>query len=200
MDEAQELKLARGLREGKIDAWQTFYDAFAERVWCSVARCLGPQTADVADVVQEAMMAAARSAASYDPAKGSLWFWLLGIARRHVALHFRTEERQQRLRQAGAWLAASNGRFERWLGGHEESPTAGLEAAELAELVQAALGEIPDDYGLLLTARYLDGVSVEQIAEHERSTPSAVRSKLARARAAFRDVFTRQAHPQRWVG
>src|SRR5438132_6385538 len=114
MDEAQELNLARGLREGKVDAWRAFYDAFAERVWCSGARWLGPQAADVADVVQETMIAAARSAAGYDPARGSPWFWLLGIARRHVALHFRKEERQQRLRRAGDWLAASNGRLERW--------------------------------------------------------------------------------------
>jgi RNA polymerase sigma-70 factor (ECF subfamily) len=200
MDEAQERDLARGLREGNVDAWRAFYDAFAQRVWCGVARSLGPRTADIADAVQETMMAAARSAASYDPGKGSLWLWLWGIARRHVALHFRKEERQQRLRQAGNWLAASNGRFERWFLGQEESPAAALEAAELAEIIRAALTEIPTDYGMLLTTRYLDDVSVEEIAQHERSTPTAVRSKLARARAALREVLTRQAHPQRWVG
>ena len=80
LDETQERAMAQGLREGKAEAWQALYDAYAERVWRGVARLLGPRSADVADVVQETMMAAARSAASFDSARGSLWQWLWGIA------------------------------------------------------------------------------------------------------------------------
>src|SRR5262249_48320365 len=101
MDEQQEREVALGLREGKTDAWRTLYEAYAERVWRSVARLLGPRSADVADVVQETFLAAARSAVTYDAGRGSLWFWLWGIARRHVALHYRKQERQDRLKTAG---------------------------------------------------------------------------------------------------
>src|SRR4249920_1732300 len=76
LDEQHERRLARGLRDGKIDAWQALYDAFAERVWRGVARLLGGNGADVADVVQETMLAAAKSALSFDPERGSLWLWL----------------------------------------------------------------------------------------------------------------------------
>src|SRR5437016_1418205 len=92
LDEQQERLLAQGLRAGKIEAWQALYDAYAERVWRAAARLLGPDCTDVADVVQETMMAAARSAAAFDPKRGSLWVWLSGIARNHVALHFRKQE------------------------------------------------------------------------------------------------------------
>src|SRR6187549_239554 len=119
MDEQTAREVARGLRDGRPEAWRTLYDAFAERVWRSVARLLGPNAADVADVVQETMLAAARSAATFDPGRGALWLWLWGIARRQVALHFRKQQRHDRLRQAGAWLAASNGRLLRWLDGPE---------------------------------------------------------------------------------
>src|SRR5437868_1868834 len=107
LDEQQERLLAQGLRDGKTDAWQTLYDAYAERVWRGVARLLGPCAADVADVVQEAMMSAVRCAASFDPERGPLWPWLWGIARNQVALHFRKRDRRQRL--TDAWLPASNG-------------------------------------------------------------------------------------------
>src|SRR5262245_60972344 len=100
MDETQEREVARGLREGDADAWRLLYDAYAERVWRAVARLMGAESADVADVVQETFLAAARSATAYDPWRGSLWLWLWGIARHHVALHYRKEKRHERLRAA----------------------------------------------------------------------------------------------------
>jgi len=69
LDEQHERRIAHGLRDGKTDAWQALYDAYAERVWRGVARLLGPHSTDVADVVQETMMAAARSAATFDAAR-----------------------------------------------------------------------------------------------------------------------------------
>src|SRR3954452_14671579 len=123
LDDHHELRIAQGLREGKADAWQALYDAYAERVWRGVARLLGPRSADVADVVQETMLAAARSARTFDPAKGALWPWLWGIARLQVALHYRKQERHDRLKHAGDWLAASQGRLARWLDGTDAAPT-----------------------------------------------------------------------------
>ncbi len=187
LDAKDELLIARGLRAGKADAWQALYDAHAERVWRGVARLLGPQSSDVADVVQETMMAAARSAATFDPARGSLWQWLWGIAHNHVVLHWRKQERQNRLTRAVAGLAESNGQF-------LESRPEALVAAERATLVRAALTELPADYGMLLTAHYLDGETVALIAVRERSSETAVRSKLARARQAFREAYGKYIH------
>ena len=53
MHEEQQTEIARGLRAGRPDAWQALYDAYCERVWRSVARLVGPGSADVADIVQE---------------------------------------------------------------------------------------------------------------------------------------------------
>jgi RNA polymerase sigma-70 factor (ECF subfamily) len=61
--------------------------------------------------------------------------------------------------------------------------------SEQASVVRAVLLELPDEYALLLSAKYFDEVSVEQLASDTRSSEVAVRSKLARARRAFRTVF-----------
>jgi RNA polymerase sigma-70 factor (ECF subfamily) len=161
------------------------YDAYAVRVWRSVARLMGPRAADVADVVQDTFMAAARSARTYDPARGTLWVWVWGIARVHVALHYRKLDRLHRMWER----LAANGSLARHLDGQADA----LAAGELAALVRATLTELPADYEMLLTAKYLDGESVEAIAERERTTDGAVRSKLARARQAFREAFVRHA-------
>jgi RNA polymerase sigma-70 factor (ECF subfamily) len=192
MDDRQEEAVARGLRQGNVEAWRALYEAYAEQVWRAVARLLGPDSTDVADVVQETFLAAARSAAAYDPERGSLWMWLWGIARNRVALHHRQQGRRDRLRRAADWLASCNGTLFRSLRGQEDAlPEDALASAEVATLVRATLTELPEDYGLLLTAKYLDGLPVEDIARRTRSTSAAVRSKLARARQAFREAFER---------
>jgi RNA polymerase sigma-70 factor (ECF subfamily) len=71
----------------------------------------------------------------------------------------------------------------------EADPCELLLVAEQAELVRAVLLELPDEYALLLSAKYFDDVSVEQLAAESRSSEVAVRSKLARARRAFRIVL-----------
>jgi RNA polymerase sigma-70 factor (ECF subfamily) len=192
MDVQQERAIAQGLRDGKADAWRSLYDAYAERVWRCCARLIGGNAADVADVVQETFLAAARSAGTYDPNRGPLWVWLWGIARRHVALHFRKQQRRDRLHQAEVWLAGRNGEL---FADRAAAPAELLESAELATLVRATLTELPADYESLLTAKYLDGDSVETIATQEQSTSTAVRSKLARARQAFREAFERYTAP-----
>jgi RNA polymerase sigma-70 factor (ECF subfamily) len=196
MNSLPEPQIARGLREGRADAWQAFYDAYAERLWLWVARQVGPQTADVADVVQETLMAAARSTASFNPELGTPWSWLVGIGRNHIALHFRKQERRRRLTQAAHCLHTANGQALEWLEGREPAPAALLATSEMATLVRATLADLPADYGTLLAARYLDDTPVDELADREQCTTVALRSKLARARRAFRDAFKRMAEDQ----
>jgi RNA polymerase sigma-70 factor (ECF subfamily) len=193
LDDQQEQEVARALQEGKTEAWQMLYEAYAKRVWHSVARRMGQGSADVADVVQETFLAAARSVRTYDSARGSLWLWLSGIARNHVALHYRQCRRHERLKHAGDRPGLDNRHVVRWLEHGQEAPPDALAAAELAELVRSTLTELPLDYETLLTAKYLDGIPVEQIARHQNCSPTAVRSKLARARRAFRRAFEKTA-------
>src|SRR5262249_45952514 len=106
---------------------------------------------------------------------------------------YRKEKRHDRLRSAGDWLATRNGQVLRCLQGEDPAPPELVAAAELATLVRATLTELPDEYENLLTARYLDGITVDDIASREHSTTVAVRSRLARARQAFRQLLLRYA-------
>ena len=57
MDDQQERDVALGLRQGRVEAWRALYEAYAEQVWRAVARLLGPDSTDVADVVQACCLA-----------------------------------------------------------------------------------------------------------------------------------------------
>lgn len=181
-------RLAAGLRQGRPEAWQQLYDAHAERVWRLAARLLGPSHRQaLRDVLQDVFLAAARNAATYDPAKGTPWAWLCGILRRQVALrHRRAAARADHLRR---WWQGLDGHARAFLAGTRDAPPEVLASKELAEAVRRTLAALPPDYQALLTRRYMDGESPGEIARGDRSSSDAVRAKLLRARRAFRDRF-----------
>ena len=73
--------------------------------------------------------------------------------------------------------------------GATDMPPDVLQSQELAALVRRALSELPPEYQSLLLAKYVDNQQVGHIAEQMACSEVAVRSKLARARKAFRKAF-----------
>jgi len=191
MDKNTEQKIAQGLQKGNRQAWLQLYEAYAEPVWRNISRLAGGDPATVADLVQETFLAAARSARNFRPGRGTLWVWLLTIARRQVALYYRKQKPQIVLNQARQWWAGLDGEKFDWIDAKADMPPDILESQELAVLVRLALSELPGDYQTLLLAKYVDNRQAEEIAEQIDCSETAVRSKLARARKAFRKAFTR---------
>ncbi|HKD38079.1 MAG TPA: sigma-70 family RNA polymerase sigma factor [Pirellulales bacterium] len=189
LDEQQQTAVAAGLREGSREAWAWLYDAYSTDVWRYVARLLGPDSAAVADAVQETFLEAARSARRFDPSRGSLWGWLTGIAHHRVAAYWRQAQRAAALKR----LAESEGAaIQRWLNA-DAAGTADRAALQLEvnELVRAVLAELPADYAALLAGKYIDERSLEQLTRQFGGSVEAVKSKLARARREFRAKFER---------
>ena len=200
-------QLARGLAAGSTAAWHQLYDAYSEAVWRCVARRVGPQRAEVADIVQETFLAAARSARTFDAARGNLWAWLSGIARRQAALHFRRKQTRPEAQGGEDYgdVTGAVGNALRGVPGHgvprnatedipyrdEPEPHDLLALAETAQAVRQVLGNLPIDYETLLVGKYIDGLSLDELAAAEDATIDAISSKLARARRAFRDAYER---------
>lgn len=184
-----EREIAKGLQKGNRQAWLRLYEAYAEPVWKNIARLMGGDSAAVPDVVQETFLAAARSAGNFDPDRGPLWAWLWTIAARQVALYYRKQKSNPLLAQAKNWWNALDGEKLDWIDAKTDAPPDILQSRQLATLVRCALSEIPAEYQTLLLAKYVDSRPADSIAEQMGCSPVAVRSKLARARKAFRKAF-----------
>lgn len=193
MDRQAEREIAAGLRAGSRQAWLRLYDACAPSVWRNVARIMEPDSTNVADVVQETFLAAARSAGGFNPSRGTLGTWLWGIARKQVALFYRKNGRPGGLDDARRWWSSLDDSRLEWLAAETEAPPRILESKELATLVGVALAELSADHQMLLIAKYMEGVPAAQIAAEAGKSEQAIRSKLARARRAFRGAFLRTA-------
>ena len=194
MNKQAHIEIAEGLQQGNRDAWLSLYELYAEKLWCNVARLMAHDAASIADVVQETLLSAARSAKNFNPRRGSLWTWLWAIAKRQVALHYRKQTSKAIIAHAQQWWGLLDGQRSDWIDGSQKPPAEVLESIELATLVRYTLAELSAEYQTLLMAKYVDGLTIEDIAEETNGSSEAVRSKLARARKAFRLAFKKLTH------
>ena len=181
----EQLDVCERLRNGDRTAWAALYENYSIAVWRLTARLVGSDAAGVADVVQEVFLAAAGSARRFDPEQGTLWSWLAGITHRQVSNYWRKAERADRWR-----TLAECGRIDVvGLLESDETPEDIFDQREVADLVRRVLAELSTDYAMLLTAKYLDDRSLEDLAAEICGSVEATKSKLARARREFRAAY-----------
>jgi RNA polymerase sigma factor (sigma-70 family) len=188
LEQSDQQSVIRGLREGSRGAWTALYNGYSADVWRYVARLLGKDTVAIADVVQDVFLSAAKSARQFDPARGTLWSWLTGIAQHLVAAHWRQVAKVARLR-----CLVEEGAVEISHLIDAAKPLDGTtEAIDLADLVRSVLSQLSADYATLLTSKYMDDLSLEELAQQfggPTASVEAIKSKLARARREFRAKF-----------
>lgn len=180
--EPEQQAVVLGLWRGDPNAWSALYDGYSADVWRYVARLVGPESASVADIVQETFLAAARSARKFDPERGTLWAWLTGIAHYQSALYWRQINKVQRLKEL---VESRAGELRRWLEDSEPVDES-WQRQELADAVRGVLADLPAEYSTLLTAKYLEERTLEELSQQLGGSVEAIKSKLARARREFR--------------
>jgi RNA polymerase sigma-70 factor (ECF subfamily) len=168
--------IVSGLRAGDRDAWGALCQKYGERLWRYVARLVGSDEDGVAEVFQETLMAVARSGRAIRP-DTTIWSWLCRIGHNQAALFWRKRYRDKPAdHDAVNSLTAADG-----------DPVASLTQRETVESVRGLLAEMNAEHVALLTAKYLDGLTVPQILEAFGGTIEGIRSSLARARRDFRE-------------
>lgn len=174
-------KLTRDLRRRRPVAWSAVYDAHASEVFGFVYHLMGGDRLAAEEICQETWLAGIDRIEQFDEQRGNLRTWLFAIARQRVALHFRR-------------LSAKDTRFEVrdvGLDAYDDSllPDEVLERIERVDAVRAAMVVLPEDRRIALTAKYVDGLTVEQVAAHAGKTKKATESLLSRARAQMRSLL-----------
>jgi RNA polymerase sigma-70 factor (ECF subfamily) len=134
-----------------------------------VSRC-GQRTL-AEDLTSETFLTAARQWPDGPVSLG----WLIGVARHKLADHWRREAREQRLLRAVE--AEESGAVDPW-----EAHLDVLRARQ-------ALGRIAPQHRAALTLRYLDGLSVPEVASVLGRTVDATEALLVRARRDLRRAY-----------
>jgi RNA polymerase sigma-70 factor (ECF subfamily) len=167
----EDVRLLQSAAAGDGAAVRRLLDEVAPVVYGFLFARVGGDQAGAEDLLQETLLEAVRSAHSFR-GDATLSTWLCAIARRRLARHYESERRTEATRR-----------------GLRAVPTmeeATDEIVEQRDEVVRALGRIPATHRQVLVLKYLDGLSVEEIAAELGRSRVQVQSLLQRARDGLR--------------
>ena len=180
-----DIQLVQRMRSGDKRAFDEFFGAYFPRLFRFAVRRLDNEDA-AEDVVQEALVIAMRKIGTWR-GEAALFTWLCTICRHELSAYWARTGRQPVTlplddhpdTRAQIESLAHDG----------AGPYAELERHDVSDRVCVTLDHLPRPYGDVLTWKYIEGLSVVEIAERLGSTAKAAESMLTRARVAFRDGF-----------
>jgi RNA polymerase sigma-70 factor (ECF subfamily) len=182
-----DLELARRVLAGDESASESFFAEYFPRLYRFARIRLGGDDQAAEEVVQSTLIRAVRKLHTFR-GEAALFTWLCTLCRREIGVWL---ERTGRMREvalvedhpaartalaAAASLASAD-------------PESEASRQELSRLVQLTLEHLPGRYGQVLEWKYIQGLSVDEIAQRLDVGYKAAESLLTRAREAFRDAF-----------
>jgi RNA polymerase sigma-70 factor (ECF subfamily) len=174
------------------------FGEFFESHFAPLFRFAMPRVANDAqvaeDVVQAALCRAVRKLSSYR-GEAALLTWLCTFCRHEISAYFEKVSRVPPMVELLDDIPEVRAALESLR--PSDRPEAALRRNETNRRVQIVLDRLPGHYGDALEWKYIDGLSVAEIAERLGVGVKAAESMLTRARVAFRDAFT-AAHGGRW--
>ena len=153
--------------------FESILDREFTHVYSFVAFRVAPDQEAAKDITQEVFLAAFRGMPSVQGGEGVMPAWLRGIARRKVADYYRKKSRFPKQIELNESL-------------RDNCPRDNRDAI----LVSLAMRKLPGDAAGLLEDKYLQDLSVQEMAQARGKSEKAIESALTRARNAFRQAFS----------
>ena len=176
---------ARRILAGDRQAFRELFDAYFPRLYrFALARLDGDHDA-ATEVVQVTFCRAIERLDGYR-GEAALYTWFCQICRNVVTDHWRARDRERRSLVPLEDLPGVRAIVEGLAAPTSDQPETAQWRRDLARLVQATVDALPERYGQVLEWKYVDALSVREIASRLELGEKAAESLLTRARQAFR--------------
>lgn len=180
--------VARQILNGDEGAFRRLFDSFFPRLYrFALARLDGDHDA-ASEIVQQTFCKAIERLDTYR-GEAALYTWFCQVCRNTLVDYCRAANRRRgrvvpledepNLRAILEALTAPAA----------EQPEVGAWQRDVRRLVQATVDTLPERYGEVLEWKYVDGLSVKEIAAQLDLGAKAAESLLTRARSAFREAI-----------
>ena len=173
-------QLVQRAQRGDLRAFDLLVLKYQGRIAALVSRYVS-DAGEVEDVTQEAFIKAYRALGKFR-GDSAFYTWLYRIAANAAKNHLVAKGRRP---GADATIEDAEGFDEGGLLSESASPEALAMGEELADVVESALKELPDELKAALTLREFDGLSYDEIADVLECPVGTVRSRIFRAREAI---------------
>lgn len=180
LSELAESALVARAQDGDEGAIAELLSRYQGRIYrFGMRMCHGREDAE--DVVQETLLAMARSIRTFRGAS-SLSTWLYSIARRHCV-----KKRAQDHRGSNEHSGAHDSETRDALKDNVPQPDQLLADAEIGNILNRAISSLDDTQREILVLRDVEGLAAGEVAEVVGISVEAVKSRLHRARLAVRE-------------
>jgi RNA polymerase sigma-70 factor (ECF subfamily) len=173
-------QLVQRAQRGDLRAFDLLVLKYQGRIAALISRYVS-DAGEVEDVTQEAFIKAYRALGKFR-GDSAFYTWLYRIAANAAKNHLVAKGRRP---GADATIEDAEGYDEGGLLSESASPEALAMGEELAEVVESALNELPDELKCALILREFDGLSYDDIADVLGCPVGTVRSRIFRAREAI---------------
>ena len=166
------------------------YDRYGAMAYSLACAVVGVH-ADAEEVVAEAFAQVWRSAAGFDPARGSVAAWVATICRTRALDLVRSRKRRARVVEEAAVVSDEGESLV--FAPSNESTDRGAELTETSAIVRKSLADLPAEQRRVIELAYFGGLSQSEIAE-QLSQPlgtvkTRMRSGMEKLRQALRPLM-----------
>jgi RNA polymerase sigma-70 factor, ECF subfamily len=161
---------------GDPSLFRTWYDDAVGRVYGYLFGRCGGDIEVAEEITQQTFLQAIRHWQNFDGRSDPVT-WLCSIARNKLADHYREQDRQRRRH------------LQLVVREIEPKATTGNQAIDDREAIMSALRQLPDIERTALVLRYLDDLSVREVAKMLGRSVDATDALIRRAKERFRSVY-----------
>ena len=170
--------LINGLKQNQSDAYAYLYDNYAGALYGVITKIIQDQD-EAADLLQDAFMRISQNIEHYQADKGSLFTWMLNIARNRAIDALRKKQRAQQ--NQGSSSGVSNDAI---LQMHSSFST-NVDAIGLDTIVN----ELKPDLKEMIDLHYFGGMTQQEIADEKNMPLGSVKTKMRTAMQQLKSIF-----------
>lgn len=185
-----DLKLAKALIKGDEKVFNHFFKGYYPKLFRFIMSRV-QQDKDLSDDFAQQTMCNAIDKMHTYRGEAALFTWMCQISRSLIYAHFLKENRRSKTVIPIADTSEVRDILDNIAMHENEQPENVSEKFELSQLITEVMDNLPNNYGDILEWKYVEKLSVNEIAEKLNTSMVSVQSSLGRARKVFKDVINK---------
>lgn len=166
-------QLTAGLRGRESEAYAYLYDNYSAALFGVIKRILDDE-AESEDILQDVFVKIWQKIGSYQPEKGSLYTWMLNIARNSSIDRLRQRTRRQTIQTEQEPVYNAN-------------PQTQLNIETIG--VRQMMEQLQPDLREMIDLHYFGGMTHQEISDHKQMPLGTVKTKLRTAMQRLKNIF-----------
>lgn len=184
-DLLEDLELVKRFKKGNREAFEELTSRYAGRIYNTILRMV-KNGHEAEDLTQDTFLQAFKSLQKFQE-KSSFYTWIYRIAVNRTLNFLKLKKRKMAM--TGSEIDNDEEGVRREVADFTKDPGITIQAIEMRELIEKAVGGLSENNRLVFVLKEMDGFSYSEISSMLNLSPEAVRIRLYRAKKALQEIL-----------